>query len=332
MNKSLLLVLPLMATVLVAGCVDLGDWGGGDIVTGGEGDGITVVSFSADQDSVQEGKSVRINLDLENHGNYEVGSGYGIVYLTGSNLVKDATSDSNWNLTSGNIIQNFSKTLKPADPARDIPPTRATLRWTISAPKDLSRGQEKTDSFIARTYYNYRTSGTGTIWVYSEAEEIAARDRDEELPKSSLTTTQGPLGLSMSVAPDPVVISSDEEIFTLYITLNNNGGGTIFNNTNRENIDYTKGTDLNSQDLNIEETFLNVPIIGIDGIEDLIVDSSCYLSRDNLELIGGSTVTLACDVRVTDSDVGVKKGFPITITADYGYYKDNTLEIKAVGK
>jgi hypothetical protein len=333
LKKSLLLILPI-AVVLVAGCIDLGGNGG---TTTTEGNGLEIISFTSDLAEVQEGKSVRLTLDLENKGGYELPANKAFVFLTGSNIQEQGPDVSVWNITSGNDIQLVPKIMKPADPARDIPATLSTVRWTVTAPSDLARGQVKTDEFIARTYYDYKTTASGTVWAYSETESMAARDRGEQLTKSSLTSSNGPLQISMTVAPDPVVVpagttSGSPEVFTLYITLTNVGGGTVFNNTGKD-VDYTDTT-IDFEDLQINESNLNVPNIRITSttIDGMIPDKTCYLSKENVELIGGDTVTLACDVSVTSANAGVKKGFPITITAEYGYYRDSTLSINAVGK
>ncbi|MFQ6020596.1 MAG: hypothetical protein ACE5J4_01085 [Candidatus Aenigmatarchaeota archaeon] len=306
------ILITLVAIVLVLGCI-----GGEEAPTPVEGKGLEIIEFAADQSEVYSGRSVRITMEVENQGGYKTENETSLVYLIGSNLNLDDTTGFSWNATSEDetLYKYFNKDMDPADPARDIPADRKRFSWRLNAPI-LPQGQSRTDDFIGRIYYEYKTTARGTVWVYSESEYEAARTSGKEIKKSTFTPTQGTISIEVSVSPDPPVLIEGEDTFTMSIKLSNIGGGTIYD---RGAIDYeTPYLGLTIDDLN----WVNVDVES----NDLIV-TGC---TGDQEMVGGRDTTLVCDVTLTPP--ATVKGYSADITVSYGYYKDSTISVTALGR
>jgi hypothetical protein len=291
--------------MLVAGCVQ----GPGTQAT--TGNGLEITSLTGDQTTVYSTKNLRVFMDVENQGDYQILSGNALAYLISS-----------WNFDSStSAIQKISKDLNPADPVRGTPAGADRLIWTLTAPT-LSAGQSRTDTMIGRAYYKYKTVVSGSFWAYSEAEETASRDRGETLEKLSSTSTVGPVEATVSIAPDPVVVGAGEETFTMSVVLKNTGGGTIFKNDAIDMSASSPSVSLNEDQLNIVKISTS-----ISGTSIEITGDEC--NKDQ-ELIGNS-ITLICDVKVKQAPAA-KLNYPFTVTLDYGYYKDQKLSVEARGR
>jgi hypothetical protein len=299
--KRLLVV--LMAAVLVAGCP-------GQPPQGATGSGLTMTSFTSDTDSQTSGRSIRMFLELENSGESTVDANNTLIYLNGP----IGTGLLQWQIEGGRSVI-LERNLNPYDPLKDIPPGRASVRWKVTAPQ-MDPGQQKTDTFTARAYYDYETKAIGEVTAYSEAESVAARQRGEPLEKAQFSSTKGPLSISVRAVPDPVTITSGSETMTLEIVVENIGGGTLYQNgligknTAEPNLAYEN---LNKVSMSVDAG--NVTKAGTcDGVQ---------------ELIGGKPTTLTCDVTVPMP--ATKSTYPIKVSLKYGYYVDSPLQLTAVG-
>ncbi len=309
MNKS---VFAIVAAVLIAGCV------GQTPTTGGEtGAGLVITSFASDTASQYSERNVRLTLEVENQGETTVSKDTSLVYLSGP----IGTDTLQWKLVEGStpLAANFKRDLIPADPTVDRPAGTDTIRWTLTAPK-LDAGQQKKDTFTARTYYDYETRVIGTIEAYPESESVAAREQGKTLRKSSFAATKGPVSINVRVIPDPVVVTTTDEVITLEIVVSNTGGGTVYKNATVKSTDTTPNVGFD--DLN--RVYLEVDAGALDKV------GQCGAQYE--ELIGGKPTTLTCDFKVKKSEVTVAKSYPMKIKLDYGYYIDSSVDITALGR
>src|SRR3989338_6715430 len=306
MNKS---VLAIIGTLVLAGCV--GQTSG---TTGVTGTGLAITSFEPDVASQFDEKPVRILLDVENQGEATVGTETSQVYLNGP----IGTGALDWKLaseeTQGRI---FKRDLNPANPTEERPAGTDSLKWTLTAPS-LAAGQTRTDTFTARTYYDYRTEAVGTIPAYSEAESIAAREAKQELAKSSFVVSKGPLTLEIRVIPDPVVVTGDKEVITIDVKVSNSGGGTVYK-AGAVTGDTTKAPSLAASDLNQVKMKIDAGSLVLSGACD-----------EEQELIAGKPTSLTCDYDIPKPDTS--KSYPIKVTLDYGYYIDASTQVEVVGR
>jgi len=312
-----ILILTLVAIVLVAGCIDLG----GDTVETSTGKGVEIIDFAPNQPDVYAGRSTRILMSIENQGGYNVPKEASLVLLTGG---------TDWEPVSGqSYAQELKADLNAADPQREKPAGKQLYSWSLTAPP-LPSGQSRSDRFTGRIYYDYQTRANGHIWIYPEAEAMAMRDKGETLEQSSFSITTGPVGMDVYVMPDPVTVIDSGEVFSLNVELKNNGGGVVYK---PDTASFVKGYKLTEDDYNIMDVEIILPKgkdangNEVDLLKFMNDDDSCL---NDIEMISGSA-SIICDL-VVNEDVSVKRGYSMTIIANYGYYKDQETIVNVVGK
>jgi hypothetical protein len=312
--KKLALIL-LVSLVMVSACL-----GGNKETVTTSGKGLEITDFSADQTEVSSGRTVRLNLEVENQGGTTANDSTSLVYLFGSNLDFNDYTGMSWNSSSDDTqFKRFGKSMRPADSTRDLPADVKTFSWRLMAP-ELSRGQTKKDTFTARIYYEYETAARGTIWIYSEAEADAVKNSGKSLDKSSYEVMQGPVGLEVKVSPDPPIVSSGDSVFTIELKLSNEEGGTIYS---PNAIDYYSGY----ENVFLDPDELNQVSVAIDGVSGLSI-TGCTGSQ---ELIAGRDTSIICDATVTNIPP-TKFGFSPTFRIRYGYYIDGTVDVTVTGR
>lgn len=319
MNKAILLA--TLATIFVAGCTQVqipNIFQTTTTVLGGTG--MVMTDFSADQSAVFGAQSDRIIMTVSNKGGHSVPDADSLVYLTGSALSPSGDNTIYWTITgSDTLIKKFAKEMKPADPIRDTPANEKTISWSLTAP-NISRGEQTSYLFIGRVYYDYQTKVTGNIWVYSESEADASKTAGRTLNKATWSATSGPVAINARVTQDPVILYGTDNKFTLVIKVSNVGGGVL----------YLKGAisygTTNPDNLNLTTSQINRVTVG-GNVGGNTLPAECIGTQ---ELIGGHDLTLTCDVTITPP--ATFQGFPITITADYGYFTERTSSVTVSGR
>ena len=295
----------VLATVTVSACAQIAPTVGPAL---GGGPGLSITGFSVEPPEVFSGSTSRFIMDLENSGGAIVTDAASMAVLIGP---------TGWSLT--NQVQHFGKDLRPADPVRQTPADTKRLTWSLTAPT-ISRGQIRTDTFDGVIYYDYETTGRGTIWVYSEAEADAARASGRTLRTSEFTTNAGPLAVAVTISPDPVVLFGTEDTFTMTLRLSNAGGGTIYQ---RGAVTYTETSPgaivITRDELNKVNVAITAPGLTI---------AEC---TGDQELIAGRDTTLICDVTV-DTPPTTFVGYTIDVSAIYGYSSLRTVQVKVSGR
>jgi hypothetical protein len=322
MNKAILIA--TLAIVFVAGCTQANlttifQQTTNTVVAGA---GMIMSDFSVDQTDVYGGQTDRIMMTVDNMGGHSVPDSASLVYLTGSAVSLSGDNKMYWTGSTETLIKKFGREMKPADPIRDTPADEKTISWSLQAP-NVSKGQQTTYLFIGRVYYDYETNVNGNIWVYSQTEADAAKAAGKTLNKATWSATSGPVAINAKVSQDPVVLYSGENTITLIIKVSSVGGGVLYQ---QGAIDYST-TDPNNLALT-EDQINRVLISG--NVAGTPLPSDCTNGGLPVELIGGKAATLTCDVTITPP--ATFQGYPITITADYGYFNERTASVTVSGR
>jgi hypothetical protein len=316
------IIILLLSVVLVAGCTNMDipnlDLGGSSI---GGGSGLEITSFTAEPSTVYTGAKVRVTMDIENLGGISVPKSQAIAFLTGTNV--ELGGDGRYWTSSADIAYKQVKKneMRPNDVVRGTPADTDRLYWSLTAPTDnIAAGQTRTDTFYGRLYCNYQTSVNGNVWVYTEGESESSKSSGISINRASFTSSKGPVSLSVKASPDPVITYSDNEPLSLYITITNTGGGVIYKKkpyyaTSAVTIPTA---DYNQVDINVE----------FDDTKMTLENSAdCIATQD---LPSGKSTTVVCEFTVdTPSNF---ESYPITVTADYGYYTQKTVSVTVQGK
>jgi len=319
MNKSVLLA--TIAVLLVAGCTQTnGQWPWQPVTTNlVSGTGMVISEFTIDPTSIYGNSNARIMITVSNKGGVSVTNDKSMIFLTGSALELADTSGVYWHKDGESVYKHFDKTMNPEDVVRETQADEKTITWTLTAP-NISKGQTRPDIFIGRVYYDYQTIVSGTVWVYSQSEQEAAKAAGRELNKASLSSTTGPIALTVKVSPDPIISASSDNSFTMTIKISNVGGGALYK---AGAVTYTAGSEnveLTTDELNKVDIAITAP--GMD------IGTGCIGEQ---ELVSGKDITLSCDLTIS-SPPATFKGYPITVAATYGYNTERTATVTVQGR
>ena len=315
MNPKIYASATILAIVLVSACTIPGlEWpfGNGGALPGVTGLGLEMTSFTAEPSTVFSGSTVRLIMETENKGGTTVEDSEALIYLTGSNF-------DDWSDTSP-LYDHFDKDMKAQDVVRGVPADTKRFSWSLTAPT-LPSGQTRTDTFIGRIYHEYETSALGSIWVYSETEAEAARAAGRQMYSPSFTYTKGPVGVYVSVSPDPVVLYSEGDSFTINIKISNLAAGTIYS---PGAVTYASG----SENIALEADEINRVDVDITADSELSGYTDCEGTDE--ELIAGRDLTLVCDL--TPPLPGTFKSYSFDVKVSYGYYTERTATVTVQGR
>jgi len=319
------ILISLLAIVLVAGCTIPGFDLGGTTTIGTSGKGLEITTFTAEPTPVYSNARVRVTMEIENDGGTTVNKGKALSYLTGSNVGLGSGDDRYWRSSDYSVdkeYKTFTRDMRAADVVKGTSADTSRFTWSLIAPV-IPAGQTRTDTFYGRTYCDYTTGVNGNVWVYTEGEADAAKASGRSLNAASFTSTAGPVGLSVKVSPDPVIYYSDTtdgETFSLYITVSNLASGTI----------YQTGLDYTSTPFTITDTQYNIVTVSVDPASGLTITNSADCQGPQ-ELPAGKSTTLVCDFTIS-TPPATFQSYPITITADYGYFTERFATVVVQGK
>jgi hypothetical protein len=304
------ILLSILSIALVAGCVGI-DMGGLTPAVGG-GNGMEITSFTAEPSSVFSDASVRLMMEIENRGGTTVEAGDALIYVTGASFTE-------WNDGNSAIYVPIDKVMRAEDVVRGV--AASTDRWStsLSAPT-LDAGQTSNYIFIGRLYSDYKTSANGNIWVYSETEAEASRAAGRTIYTPSFTYTKGPVGLSMSVSPTPVVVYDEDDTITVYIKVTNLASGTI----------YDPDASIGVGDVGLEMTDINIVNVVVESDLDFATGNSADSCYGEQELVAGRDLTLICEFDVDEPETF--QSFPISVDVTYGYYTERTASVTVQGR
>ncbi len=299
--RKYLIIIPLIFLIVLSGCVN----------KGGEetqiGQGVVISEFMPSTDvALGGGKTVILRMEVENKGSYPAKNVMACIFgpLDKSD---SAVHQGMWQL-KGDQCEKLSKELPPFDEDTGQG-GMGRFRWEIVSPY-ISYPEMRTDTFKGRVYYEYQSTATVTIPVYSESEYMAARQKGEKLKEGvKIIKSVGPVDLDIYV-PEPVI--AEDRYFSIKITVRNTGGGIVF--------DPEKA--FSGSKPNIEDK------IGIIRLS-YTVPSDLDIKCDNqVEMFTGTERSITCDVNIKNPEdiIGVRE-FPITIKARYGYYIEKSADV-----
>ncbi len=311
--KNIFPIIAVLATVLVSACI----LPGGEILPGGgitpvtTGRGLEITNFEAQPTDTSSGGTVRLIMEVENRGGANVGN------LTSSAFVRGpiGTGTLGWTLTTGTNPSGFGKDVKAADTVRGLPAGTGRVTWSLTAPT-VPAGTVRTYTFTGVTSYDYLTTGFGTVRVYPEAAADAARTAGKTLQRSEFTPTTGPVGLEVTIQPDPVILFSGEKTFSVTLKVSNAGGGTLYK---QGSVSYTADPTPTTTDLNKVDVTVNMPGVTISG---------CTGTQ---ELISGKATPLICDATLASTPTAFQE-FPFEVTVRYGYQIERALSVTVSGR
>lgn len=120
--------------------------------------------------------------------------------------------------------------------------------------------------------------------------------------------------MTVKTSPDPVVLSTGENTFSMTIKVSNVGGGVLYK---QGAVTYTPGSEditLTTDDLNKVNIAVSAPGMTVSGC------------TGEQELVAGKDITLSCDITIT-SPPTTFQGYPVTVTAAYGYNSERTASV-----
>ena len=324
---KLKILIPILAIVFVAGCTipGLDSLGlGGTTLLGGNG--LEIVTFTAEPTPIFSGSAVRITAEIENKGGTTVNNSSALVYLTGSNIDIGNTNGDYWygkETKDRQSIRHFSKEMKPENVVRGTPADIERLYWSLVAPT-ITPGQTRLDTFILRVYNEYSSGANGNIWVYTNAEAEATRAAGRALRTSSFTTVSGPIAVNVRLTPSAIVLYENENQFTFNIEITNTQSGTIYKSGS-----IPLGTN-NPNDLSLDaDTELNHVTVDVDT-NGVLQISECTSEQ---EIFGGRSMTLVCEVTIpTSSTPATFRSYPVNVKVNYGYYTEREASVTVQGK
>jgi len=317
MNKSILLA--TIAVLLVAGCTAGGvQWPFQQVTTTTiGGNGLVITDFSPDSSTVTSGSSTRISFTITNAGGAIAPDASSLIYLTGSDISLTDTTGVYWHSnTDTSQFKHFGKDMNPANSNTGTPADEKIISWSLVAPNVTKSQPDRNDIFIGRVYYDYQTTVTGTIWAYTQAESDTAKAGGRTLNKATFSSTAGPVALSVKATPDPVV---GTDTFTLTINVNNVGGGSLYKTGS---VTYTAG----SENIALTPDVVNIATISVSS-PGMTVGTGC---DGDITLPKGKNV-VSCDLTLASAPATFQ-GYPITLTATYGYYTERTTNVIVTGK
>ncbi len=286
MNKKFALM--VLSIVAIAGCTAQPA-----TTTTGGGLGLSISEFSLNPAEARQDQTVLAKMVIENDGQFDVSKDD---YF--SLLIKP--TDWSFTGTEQSAVKTANAPMRRA--TGDQKPVPRTFTWSMAAPK--SKGIDTPTDFTGRIYYNFQTEASGTVNVYPSSEAERATD------KAEFTSSKGPLEIAVEVNPNPPVVYSLNDEFTLTIHFKNKGTGVVFANGTSTSADYTIA------ESNLGKVTVPIPTLPA-GLE--WSDSSCF---DNVQFFGTSKEEITtCAVKVNQT-LAAKTPYRISIKAFYGYYDE----------
>jgi hypothetical protein len=212
-----LLLIPVLAVVLISGCV-----------TGsspGLGAGLAITDWKPDMTQVYSGDDVRLQLRLQNQGENRAENVR--AELAGIDV-------SEWGTFSGFLqSQEVAATMLPVDTTSNTPGEVRTVEWRLQAP-GLAKGTDFSYTPIVKVSYDYKTSAQKPITLVDVDELRRIQQQGKSLSSKPTTTSAGPL--TVDIQTGNYVKTSDDfgtqyDIFPVYIKVTNtewaNGGTAV---------------------------------------------------------------------------------------------------------
>ena len=211
-----LLIIPLVALVLILGCVT-----GPTGVAGGPG--VVIQEFTSDFPTVESGEQVRLALKVQNQGDVKAENVK--AEIAGIDL-------DNWMGFGFGAGEQDLGDILPRDTETNTPGGTKNAYWDLEAP-DYAQGVTQSHTAIVKVSYDYKTSAQKPITLVDEDELRRIKQQGRTLPSKATTYTSGPI--SIEVQTGDYVKTTDTgfgsyDIFPIYVKIRNTQwtqGGTV---------------------------------------------------------------------------------------------------------
>lgn len=292
--KSSLYLVGLVAMVLVvSGCAS---------GSSPAGNGVSILSFEPDFNSVESGEQVALSLKVKNTGQSEAKSVKAILL---------GIDNSEWQVfdTEKNLFN-----LLGADTAQGSTGEEKTATFELRAPK-LAKGITQTYRPQARVFYESTTSASKKLTFVGEDELRRLVQQGKSLSSSPTVQTAGPL--SVEIATGDFVKTSDisgTKRFPLTIKIRNTGGGAV----SRQTFGGSEADNLVSMELKLPTG------LSFEG------SSQCSSGQNTVTLFKGQEADITCDVSVFDSGITAEER-TISLSLGYNYFVDSSTSLTVKG-
>ncbi len=277
--------------ILASGCVEPG---GAEKITYSSTDGVVINSFRPDISEVYPDEEIFLEMTVQNIGDDDATNVQAYIY----------GYPGDW--TCASPLQTMG-TIRGVDRNLNQPGLSDNAEWTIKAPgtDKVPQGFSMGAHVKARVYYEYQTVGT-VIFTTANRNYVSEQRKIGETVSMPVQTDikGGPVSMDIT-PPSRVQIAKDGTVNeTIVVTLNNVGGGDVFDT----------GQDANS--LSRDNMNLVDITVKLDGTE--VTDCSYYVesAKEKEKLVDGYTVA-TCDVSLTAPTT--TESHTIEVTTDYGY-------------
>jgi len=280
--------------------------------------GVEIESFSADFSSVYSGENVRFSMLVRNTGTSDAAHVFtevlGIDQSWGPNPGQEKLPNEQECRYSGS---HFS--LLAPEPDNGVPGQAHQCTWNYEAPS-LSAGQSITYDVTARVFYRY-SSITTTILTFGSYDEIRElQNSGQPLPSETTVSSQGPIRITIDTT-GPIRFSEDEDEvgLTLYVTVENIGGGTVCSAENPNDCKPYPGDGVEKQ---------NKVKIEFPAASNMVFSEEC--GRE-ITVWSGSSNSYSCEAKATGLQNQAMTQRTIAASSAYSYYTDKEISVTVSG-
>lgn len=304
MEKKALLLLFLALTFVLSGCI-FGDGEDGDTDTESTiKKGLEVTNFTSDFTDLKTGQQTNLKLSMKNVGGKKAKDIRAKLYN-----VPFGECTTCWDLLyasppCGGLGNKWGCPEDLSSSQNSLTEGESTVQWQVKTP-DLDRGTSIPYEFYSRIYYMYETEGTSQFTIMTGEEYQSTDDPSRDYPE--VDNSDGPIHISIK-SKEPSVVYKGQENINFCVEVENVGEGTPYSND--APVQQIDDKDVGQVDVSIEfgdmgESTEQVKIIS---------DKGMFCKRFDV------------------GNVEIRKTPTVTITAEYGYYKDSSLNLDVTGK
>ena len=223
--------------------------------------------------------------------------------------------------------------LRPAIPEKNIPAQFQTKQWTFYPPI-LPEGVKQTYKVTARVYYDYKTTGTINIPVYSSAEWERRQNSGKTADTILSSNSAGPIQLNIIKATSPIIVNEkragyEKPTFTLQFQNVGDGWPLVIDRLGQESTSLLLGTiKVDGPGVIFDDC------LGQTGGNIIYVDPNLYPEVNILKLRSDGKLPFQCTLAIDRSVFASQPMATITLSFDfrYYYYTDATTDVTVIGE
>jgi len=284
--KKALILLSLIFLVYLSGCINQ--------EKKGTTTGVIIKTFKPDISEIFSGDSVVFTLTIENVGEEDASNVQAKLFGLGTDWTWDSSKQ-----TIGSLMKSDSQA--------DIPGGTGDATWDATSPSGLKVDNSYTAG--VRVYYSYKTTASGTIWVYNQNYLKANPTEAEEIMGSSgiasFSVTKAPVNISLSGVARPLIYRSGTQSSSLSILIDNEGQGYPYRETETD----------------MEITVTKFKVANTDCLTT-ISDTTPRLPRSGQK-------SISCTFNLP-SEVVEYTTIPVEVELSYNYYLDGSTTVKVL--